>query len=117
MCGCRPCGRGPAACGEIKIKAAIVLQHEAQAEGLDSTVTSSGAQLVNESGISRQEFQFVREPCGVSRCKQTAADLILYHFCIAAHICHESSQARYHGLHQSIEHHLCCPGHVKNLHG
>src|SRR5882762_172389 len=57
MCGFRPCGRDPAACSEIKIKAAIILQHAAQAEGLHSTVTSGSAQLVNDRRIPRQEFQ------------------------------------------------------------
>src|SRR5713226_5763249 len=89
MCGIRPCGRGRAACSEIKIKATVVLQHAAQAERLDSPVPSGRAQLVNEGWIPHQELQPVRKAFGVSRCKQTAVDVVFDDFRIAADFCRQ----------------------------
>src|SRR6267143_260994 len=106
MCGIRPCGRDPAARGEIKIKTAVCLQHAAQAEGLDSAVPGSRAQLVNEGWISRQELQLVRKPFDVSRRKQTTVDVVFDDFRIAARTCREDRQAAGHGFQQSIRHSL-----------
>src|SRR6266852_1636419 len=66
MGGIHPCGRDLAACSEIEIKAAVCLQHAAQAERLDSPVPGSRAQLVNEGGIFCQGLQLVRKPLSVS---------------------------------------------------
>src|SRR2546422_2995730 len=104
MCGIRPCGRDPAACSEIEIKAAVALKHAAQAERLDSLVPGRRAQLVNEGWIPRQEIEPVSKPLDVSWCEQRAVDVLFDDFRIASHICCEDGQAGGHGFEQSIGH-------------
>src|SRR6266852_7948293 len=117
MCGIRPCGRNLAACSEMEIKTAVCLQHAAQAERLDSPVPGGGAQLVNEGWIAREEFQLVRKPFDVTRCEQTAIDVVFDDFRIAADICRENGQAAGHGFQQSIRHPLIEGGKNENVHG